>query len=83
MFGLKEIETKPLSEKLIKEIHVRLMKGVRGEEKDPGRYKVLQNWIGSTNDILEAKFVPCMPDSVPKLMRNLVEYLDKYEISAH
>ncbi len=54
------------------------MKGVRGDEKDPGKFKSHQNWIGSSNDIMEAKFVPCDPKSVPKLIENLVFYLNEY-----
>lgn len=78
-FGLKEIETKDISEKLIKGMHAKLMEYVRGKDKDPGHYKHIQNWIGSSNDILEAKFVPCTPESVPRLMGNFVEYLNSHK----
>jgi Fic family protein len=80
-FGLREIETTPINEALIKNMHSKLMSGVRGGERDPGRYKVVQNWIGTSTDILDAKFVPCRPESVPGLMQNLVEYLNTSERS--
>ena len=44
--GLKRLETLPLSLRLIREIHSRLMKGVRGAEKHPGEFRTSQNWIG-------------------------------------
>jgi Fic family protein len=75
-YGLNEIKNKPLSEELIKEIHNILMKSVRGENKDPGKYKTHQNHIGDTLEIFEAKFVPASPESTPRLMENLVEYIN-------
>ncbi len=76
-YGLKETEDKPINLELIKKLHFTLMKGVRGQTKDPGQFKSLQNWIGSSKDILEAKFVPASPETTPNLMQNLVEYIDK------
>jgi len=78
-YGLKEIQTRPIDENLIKELHIILMKGVRGESKDPGKYKIFQNWIGSSSDILEAKFIPASPETTPLLMKNLTDYLNGYE----
>lgn len=79
--GLKQIKDKTISQKLIKDMHKILMQGVRGEDKEPGRYKSHQNWIGSSDDIMEAKFVPASPKTTPILMQNLIEYLNSYEIS--
>lgn len=36
----------PISTRLIKEIHEKLLFGVRGERKTPGQYRTTQNWIG-------------------------------------
>lgn len=75
-FGLEEIKNKPLSEELIKKLHEILMKSVRGENKEPGKYKTHQNHIGSSLEIFEAKFVPASPETTPKLMENLIEYIN-------
>ena len=80
-FGLKEIKENPLSDEIIKGMHTVLMKGVRGEEKDPGRYKSHQNWIGSSEEIMEAKFVPASPGTTPDLMKNLIDYSNNYDKS--
>lgn len=45
-YGLQRLETLPLSLRLIREIHERLMTGVRGSEKRPGEFRSSQNWIG-------------------------------------
>jgi hypothetical protein len=59
-----------LSTRLVCEIHKRLMKGVRGQEKQPGKIRTSQNWIGGTRPG-NAKFVPPPPDSAPALLADL------------
>ncbi len=73
---LQEMENKNFSEETIKDIHLNLMKRVRGESKNPGKYKTQPNWIGDTLNPLEARFVPAHPSSVPDLMRNLIDYMN-------
>ena len=66
-----------ISEHTIMEIHRILLQGVRGCEKDPGKYKRYQNAIGRRLDTLETvKFVPASPETTPWLMKNLIEYLN-------
>lgn len=74
--GLKEIKELPISEELIKKLHKILLKSVRGEDKEPGKYKTHQNHIGNSIDIFEAKFVPASPETTPKLMENLIDYMN-------
>lgn len=64
----------PLSTRQICEIHKRLMQGVRGQEKQPGRIRTSQNWIGGTRPG-NAKFVPPPPDSVPELLAALDNWI--------
>lgn len=64
----------PLSSRLVCEIHKRLMKGVRGQEKQPGKIRTSQNWIGGTRPG-NAKFVPPPPDSVPALLADLYKWI--------
>ena len=64
-----------MTEALILKMHKKLLRGVRGSAKSPGRYKSEQNGIGSREDTLDsAKFVPASPQSTPRLMKNLVDY---------
>jgi len=77
-YGLSKINGVKLNEELIKDMHKTLMKGVRGENKDPGKYKQALNWIGSSYDMAEARFIPCEPEQVPSLMENLIDYLSNH-----
>jgi Fic family protein len=58
-YGLERLSSIPVSLRLIKEIHTRLMEGVRGEIWTPGEFRRSQNWIGSPGSTLEtAEYVP-------------------------
>jgi len=58
-YALERLRTLPLSLRLIREIHARLMEEARGEERTPGEFRRRQNWIGPMNCGLEdAVFVP-------------------------
>jgi Fic family protein len=57
--GLARIRQLPLSLRLIREIHEKLMAGVRGGERTPGEFRRSQNWIGPPGCTLtDATFVP-------------------------
>ena len=58
-YGLKRLSKLPISLRLIREIHARLMEGVRGEKLTPGEFRQSQNWIGPPGSTLEAAtYVP-------------------------
>jgi Fic family protein len=57
MYGLERLETLPLSLRLVREMHARLLQSGRGETKDPGEFRRSQNWIGGTRPG-NALFVP-------------------------
>ena len=76
-YGLERIEKEPITIELITEMHKILMKGVRGEHKLPGEFRKIQNWIGPPNSKpQEAQFVPPQPEEVPRLMQELITYLN-------
>jgi Fic family protein len=57
--GLQRLKELPLSLRLIREIHEKLMMGVRGHNMTPGEFRTSQNWIGPARCSLnEALFVP-------------------------
>jgi len=63
--GLSRLPKLPLSLRLVREIHTKLMKGVRGHRATPGEFRRTQNWIGPPGAPIEqATFVPPPPNEV-------------------
>ena len=61
----------------INQIHKILLDSVRGNEKEPGKIRTTQNWIGPKGCNIEgAIFVPPIPEDVPILLNNLFEYMN-------
>lgn len=68
-WGLGQLETFPLSVRLLREMHGRLLSGVRGRDRRPGELRTWQNWIGGTGSTIEnARFVPPPPDVLGDLL---------------
>ncbi len=58
-YGVERLQTLPVSLRLLRELHERLMAGVRGEQATPGEFRRSQNWIGPPGSTLnEATYVP-------------------------
>ena len=64
----------PITEGLIREIHKRLVKGVRGGAAQPGSYRTIQNYVANSRT-REVIYTPPPPEQVAPLMRELVEWL--------
>ncbi|MCK4264172.1 MAG: Fic family protein [Candidatus Aminicenantes bacterium] len=58
-YGLSRLKELPLSLRLVREIHLKLMEGVRGEKMKPGEFRTTQNWIGPPGcSLADAAYVP-------------------------
>jgi Fic family protein len=64
----------PVTEGLIREIHKRLVDGVRGGQGGPGAYRTVQNYVVNSRT-REVTFTPPPPEDVPPLMEELVAWL--------
>ena len=71
----------PLSSRLIREIHGKLLARGRGAEKDPGEFRRSQNWIGGTRPG-NAHFVPPPPEAIADCMAALERFLHDAEVPA-
>ncbi len=76
-YGLKRIEKLPLTLRLIREIHGRLLTGVRGGERTPGEFRRSQNWIGPQGCTL------ANATYVPPPVHELLAALDNFEKFLH
>lgn len=75
-YGLHRLEKLPVSMRLVKEIHRKLIEGVRGDHLTPGELRTTQNWIGPSGCLLsEAAFVPPPSQAVPQALSDLEKFL--------
>src|SRR3990167_1813706 len=76
--GIKRLEDFPLSLRLIREVHEKLMQGVRGSHATPGEFRKSQNWIESPGCTLNtAKYVPPPPDALMSCLSSFEKFLHK------
>lgn len=68
----------PITEGLIREIHKKLVGGVRGGAAAPGEYRKIQNYVvnSSTGEIV---YMPPPAHDVPIMMLELVDWLNREE----
>lgn len=77
-YGLERLKggDLPLCLRLIREIHQKLLQGVRGEQRELGEFRKDQNWIGPKGCMLEtASFVPPPVNEMTVCLDNLEKYL--------
>ena len=76
--AVKQLRHLPLSNRLLRETHAVLLKGVRGKHKQPGEFRTSQNWIGIS--LKDAAFVPPHHQQVPDLMGDLEKFIHNDQI---
>lgn len=64
----------PLSSRLIREIHAKLLASGRGSAKQPGEFRSSQNWIGGTRPG-NARYVPPPADQIADCMSDLEKFI--------
>lgn len=71
----------PITEGLIREIHKRLVDGVRGNAATPGDYRKIQNYVvnSKTKDVI---YTPPAAFEVPQMMHELVDWIN-HETEIH
>lgn len=79
-YGLERLRELPLSLRLVREMHERLMRGVRGDQATPGEFRTSQNWIGPAGSTpATAPYVPPPPQEMMEALANWESFLHQRE----
>lgn len=76
-FGIRRLRHLPLSLRVVRELHGKLMKGVRGNSATPGEFRRSQNWIGPAGS------TPATATYVPPPVAEMNRALGHWEQSLH
>lgn len=79
-YGLKRLREDdfPLTLRLLREIHARLLSSGRGSELDPGQFRTSQNWIGGYGSTLSnAVYIPPTVSAMREALGQLEIYLNE------
>ena len=77
-YAIKRLNKLPLCNRLLREIHEKLLAGVRGQDKNPGEFRKSQNWIGAANCTLnEARYIPPNVEDMNAAMTDLERYMNE------
>jgi Fic family protein len=76
LIAVEEMGRLPLSLRLLRSAHARLLEGARGGQRDPGRFRRVPVWIGpSGTGQEEARYTPPSVELVPGAMDEWERYL--------
>ena len=78
-YGLAQINKgEDISISLIKKVHYYLLEGIRGGEREPGKVRTLQNWIGPPESVIsDALFIPPSVNDMKLALKDLEKFIKK------
>jgi len=71
-YGIARLESLPLSLRLVRELHEKLMHAVRGNSATPGHFRRSQNWIGPPGSSLASAIY--VPPPVAEMKQSLSDW---------
>lgn len=79
--GISRLKRLPLSVRLTRELHDKLMTGARGRHATPGRFRTVQNWIGKPGStIASASYIPPPPGEVGPCLSSWEKFLHESKL---
>lgn len=64
----------------LRNVHKLLLNGARGKDKNPGEFRIDQNWIGKAGSTIEnASYIPVTPEKLTENLENLEKYINDFE----
>lgn len=80
-YGISRLKKLPMSVRLVRELHNKLMTGVRGHNAAPGEFRKIQNWIGAPGStIATASYIPPPPGEVPQCLEEWEKFLHESKL---
>jgi Fic family protein len=77
--AILQLDSLPVSSRMLRNAHQILLSGVRGEHKQPGEFRHSQNWIGGAS-LQDAVFIPPAHHYIGELMGDLENFLHSKDI---
>jgi Fic family protein len=79
--GIERLKKLPLCVRLVRELHDKLMTGIRGDSAKPGEFRRIQNWIGRPGSTpATASFVPPPPDDVEPCLAQWEKFINEQRL---
>jgi cell filamentation protein, protein adenylyltransferase len=79
--GIQRLKQLPLCVRIIRELHEKLMTGVRGHQATPGRFRKVQNWIGRPGSTpATASFIPPPPGEIEPCLAAWEKFLHESDL---
>jgi len=80
-YGISRLTKLPMSVRLVRELHQKLMTGVRGHNTAPGEFRKIQNWIGPPGGTLAtASYIPPPPQEVQPCLAAWEKFLHESKL---
>lgn len=79
--GISLLKELPLCVRLVRELHTKLLEGVRGQNATPGVFRTTQNWIGKPGSTLAtASYIPPPPGEVEPCLAAWEKFLHESDL---
>ena len=80
-YGISRLKKLPMSVRLVRELHRKLMSGVRGHNAAPGEFRKIQNWIGAPGSMIaNASYIPPPPGEVQSCLAAWEKFLHESKL---